>query len=248
MRTLHSGKRHPRHTRYGWEHAAFACLGAWLFALPFLASNLGMPLATLGSGLLLLWCARLFQQRHLAVQAESFTDPLTGLANRRAFEWRMDAELQAVRRQDRPLALLLLDVDLLKLINDRDGHAGGDKALRSVAACIRLVSRGGDLPARLGGDEFAILAPRTSAEEAAVMARRVQDALRALPADGSRPHPLSVSAGISSTEMPTCADAAGLMGMADRALYQAKHGGRDQLEIGVSATHARGRRNPDAHA
>lgn len=234
--------------RAGSSHVAFGLLGAWLFLGPLLPRQEGLAVVFpfLLSALLYGWCAYALQLRNHALKAASFTDPLTGLANRRAFEWRLGSELLALPREKAPLAVVTLDVDLLKHINDKLGHAVGDRALRMVADSIRGASRVTDLPARLGGDEFAVLAPQTSAEEAAIMARRIQDALRALPAAQLHGHKVTASAGISSTEMATCTDAPGLMATADAALYEAKRRGRNQLEIGRSSQVTRARWT-DAH-
>ncbi len=228
--------------QFGQAHFTFLLLGIWLFVLPFLygePGSMSLLLTTSLSALFYGWCAYRVQQRYNALENASFTDPLTGLANRRAFEWRLRTELEAMRRHKKPLAVLALDVDLLKAINDKLGHPGGDRALRMVADSIRQVSRAADLPSRLGGDEFAVLAPQTSAEEAAIMARRVQDTLRSLSQELPGGLSMSASAGISSTEMESCKDAPGLMKMADLALYEAKHRGRDQLAIGQSSALAR---------
>jgi diguanylate cyclase (GGDEF)-like protein len=228
----------------GPAHVTYALLGVWIFLQPLLPSAQGGVLALLPTAISLLLFAAAgarLQQFINALRATSFTDPLTGLANRRAFEWRMTAELQAMKRHHQPLAVLMLDVDLLKVINDRQGHAGGDRALRMTADSIRMMSRAADLPTRLGGDEFAVLAPQTSAEEAAVLARRIQETLRALSEEkGSGAH-FSASAGIASTEMAVCQDRVSLMEMADAALYEAKQRGRDQLGIGRTSSEARAR-------
>lgn len=102
----------------------------------------------------------------------SETDVLTGLANARGLFDRLEAELARSRRYHEPLALLLVDLDGLKRINDRHGHHAGDEAIRSLAAVIRFQLRESDVGARWGGDEFAVLAPNTSEHDAVALAAR----------------------------------------------------------------------------
>lgn len=160
----------------------------------------------------------------------SITDPLTGLANRRELERRLQQELERAARHGQPLSLLLVDVDLLKEINDRGGHRAGDRALEEVADAMRRSARSIDTPARVGGDEFAILAPTTSARDAVPLAARVQAALRTGSADGS--DPISVSIGIADLESAAELGAdRDLFEAADRALYRAKTSGRDRVAL-----------------
>jgi diguanylate cyclase (GGDEF)-like protein len=153
------------------------------------------------------------------------SDGLTSLLNRRGMQARIAAEIRRQRRYPAPLSLLLLDVDRMKDINDRFGHAAGDAALRRVARAIRGQSRQTDAASRWGGDEFLVLAPDTTRDDAAILASRIQEALAA---PGSHPA-VSVSIGVATVP----ASAAGpspeeLLQAADDALYQAKHAGRDR--------------------
>ncbi len=108
----------------------------------------------------------------------STTDPLTGLANRRRLRSAFADELNRAARYNTPLALLLVDLDRLKDINDRHGHADGDRALQLVAEALRRTCRATDLAARYGGDEFIVLAVNTPAPEARVLALRIRDSVR----------------------------------------------------------------------
>jgi diguanylate cyclase len=103
----------------------------------------------------------------------SSTDPLTGLSNRRALDHRLRQEWDRAARYGSPLALLLIDVDGLKQVNEALGHSGGDDLLRRMGAAIRESLRGSDVGARWGGDEFIILAPETSREAAERLANRL---------------------------------------------------------------------------
>src|SRR4249920_4019190 len=100
------------------------------------------------------------------LEREADADPLTGLANHRAFHVRLATEVERAQRYGRPLSLACLDVDGFKDVNDQFGHQVGDRVLREVAVRLTTVARAADLVARIGGDEFAILLPETTAEEA----------------------------------------------------------------------------------
>jgi len=106
---------------------------------------------------------------------QALSDPLTGLANRRSFDERLQDELARAQRRERPLAVILLDVDDLKVVNDSNGHAAGDTVLRTVAALLRDQARGIDKAARLGGDEFALLLPETDDAGANKLLQRLLD-------------------------------------------------------------------------
>ena len=160
----------------------------------------------------------------------SVTDPLTGLSNARGLFQRLDAELARWRRYRESLALLALDLDGLKIINDRYGHRTGDDAIRTVAQVIRSELRETDTGARWAGDEFAVLAPRTSAVAALALAERI----RALVARQQTRWPLHVSVGVATLDANAADDAcdsASLMRVADTALYAAKRGGRNRVAI-----------------
>jgi two-component system cell cycle response regulator len=128
------------------------------------------------------------------LQRLSGVDELTGVANRRAFNDALHRELARAEREGRPLALLLLDLDGLKLINDELGHPAGDQALHAVARCAARSVRHGDLLARIGGDEFAIVLPATAAEEARAIGKRIREQLRRLRVQGAA---LGVSLGLA---------------------------------------------------
>jgi diguanylate cyclase (GGDEF)-like protein len=162
----------------------------------------------------------------------SKTDSLTGLSNARGLFEGLDAELARSRRYREPLALLLVDLDGLKSINDRHGHRAGNEAIRSVADVIRSELRKSDVGARWGGDEFAVLAPGTSRGAASALAERI----RALIPERSRGWPLTVSVGVATVDPkldPERIDSAMLMGAADAAMYEAKRSGRDRVVVAL---------------
>jgi diguanylate cyclase (GGDEF)-like protein len=160
------------------------------------------------------------------------TDPLTGLANRRRLRPCFAAEISRAARYGTPVALLLVDLDRLKAINDKHGHAAGDRALQIVADGLRQSCRATDLPARYGGDEFVVLAVNTTATEALALAQRIRAHVRRLGlgrhGTGAR---LSVSVGVADLERAATADVDGLHAAADRALYRAKAEGRDRAAL-----------------
>ena len=179
-------------------------------------------------GSLLVLGGWLFGRQEDRLRHISVTDSLTGLTNRRELERRLEEELARAVRHALPLSLVLIDVDLLKEINDSGGHREGDRALLAVAEALRGSCRSVDIPARVGGDEFAILAPTTSARDALQLAARVQANLRASrSAGGPR---LSISIGIADIGSAAALGIDGdLLEAADRALYRAKSGGRDRI-------------------
>ncbi len=148
-------------------------------------------------------------------------DPLTGLANRRRWDAELDAACAVSRRSGKPVALVLVDLDRFKQVNDRHGHAGGDAALRAVADLLRAAVRGGDVVARLGGDELAVLLPGGSEERAVELAERIRLATLALELPGFDPGELTVSLGAAAAAGADASPVV-LTARADSCLYAAK--------------------------
>jgi diguanylate cyclase (GGDEF)-like protein len=171
------------------------------------------------------------EQLHRELREQALRDPLTGLHNRRYLFESGPGLLELARRNDRPLVVALLDLDHFKLLNDTFGHAAGDSVLRRFAQLLQDVLRKSDVIVRHGGEEFVALMPEITAEGAAAVLSRLQEACRERPpVQGSRP-------------LPTCSFSAGiavfprqghtldqLLMRADRALYSAKHHGRSRIE------------------
>lgn len=173
-----------------------------------------------------------------ALRALTLTDPLTGVANRRAFDERLEAEWRRCARAGLPVALILADVDHFKAYNDHYGHPAGDACLVQVAAALRRgAGRTHDLVTRYGGEEFAILLPQLDASGAEGVARRLQEELARLgiahAASPTAPH-LTVSMGLASLVPQDAQVATTLVAAADALLYQAKAGGRNQYRIGAA--------------
>jgi len=163
------------------------------------------------------------RNRELLAQLERLSreDSLTDLANRRSWDETVAREFERSRRQDTGLAVLICDLDRLKDVNDRFGHATGDRVLKAAADVLRERVRAGDLAARLGGDEFAVLCPDTDMAAAAALGEDLRTRLSALrPREGQIPE-VTVSIGVACRE-PADASATELVLRADDRLYRAK--------------------------
>jgi len=164
-----------------------------------------------------------------------FCDHLTGVANRRAFFEAAELELQRNRRAPRPTALVLLDADHFKRINDRHGHPGGDAVLRQLGLMLVATFRQVDVVARVGGEEFAVLLPSSTGDGALAVAERLRQlvAQQAILFEGGRIE-LTISAGVAASDGVNL-DLDTLMKRADQALYAAKANGRNRIECWTPA-------------
>jgi diguanylate cyclase (GGDEF)-like protein len=161
------------------------------------------------------------------------TDMLTGLVNRRTFEAIMHREIERARRGGNPLSIALFDLDHFKAINDRLGHAEGDRALKRFAGLLQSSCRLVDVPARIGGEEFALILSNADAEGARIYAERLLRTVLEETKDDLAP--LSVSIGITELSGPDdTLDV--LLLSADRALYEAKHRGRARVIVARPAS------------
>jgi diguanylate cyclase (GGDEF)-like protein len=167
------------------------------------------------------------QDQEEALKLLADTDPLTWLFNRRHFDRRLQAEADRARRSEHLLALLMIDVDGFKRINDTYGHRAGDQVLKAVAGAIREAVRVYDIPTRYGGDEFGIILPDADTESAARVGKRVLEKLAEAPlpdamaAAGER---IALSIGAATYPLPATTPAA-LIETADSAMYKAKEAG-----------------------
>ncbi len=174
----------------------------------------------------------------------AFVDGMTGLANRRQFDQRLEAEWARAVRDEKAIALIMLDVDFFKNFNDRYGHPAGDECLRQLARAIANVARRpGDLPARYGGEEFAVILPETEEEGALYVANCIAEAIHRLGLRHEAGTPLgvvTVSQGVAVLR-PKSGDSWDLLKVtADEALYEAKKTGRNRTAIAASPTEADG--------
>jgi diguanylate cyclase (GGDEF)-like protein len=169
---------------------------------------------------------RFQEARHLAE-----IDTHTGLHNRRYFHETLAREVARAHRYQRPLALLIFDLDDFKAVNDRLGHLAGDAVLAQVGERVRNVVRSADIPCRVGGDEFAVILPESTLEDAEQLHGRLRDHLAARPiAEAGR---LTISAGIA--ELRPQDDAVSFFERADDALYRAKRAGKGRVALATAA-------------
>jgi diguanylate cyclase (GGDEF)-like protein len=163
---------------------------------------------------------------HERLLALARTDPLTGLANHGAFRERLESDCARSRRTGLPVALVLLDLDRFKRVNDTWGHQAGDAVLREVARRVQASARRGDLAARIGGEELAWLLPETGLRAARDAAERLRRAISgtAIPPAGT----VTASLGVAELRADGPDD---LVRRADAALYRAKAGGRDACVV-----------------
>jgi diguanylate cyclase (GGDEF)-like protein len=158
------------------------------------------------------------------------TEPLTGLANARAFFEFAEHELNRARRYETPFSVTYIDLDNFKAVNDSLGHITGDELLRSVAASLRSQVRVTDSVARIGGDEFVVLLPETDSEQARAFTERVQRVLLDLMKQSG--WPVTVSIGVTTFVKPP-ADVNEILKEADRAMYDAKNSGKNKASYTV---------------
>jgi diguanylate cyclase (GGDEF)-like protein len=166
---------------------------------------------------------------------QAWIDPLTGLKNRAAFDDALAAAVAAHERVGQPFALLLLDLDDFKALNDEHGHGVGDEVLRRVASAIRSCCRPYDTACRFGGDEFAVVYAQTEGPAARRAAERALETLSTVRVSAERgPARVRCSAGLACTQGrrdPGELSPAGLVKAADAALYEAKRAGRNRLVV-----------------
>ncbi|MFM7426091.1 MAG: GGDEF domain-containing protein [Elainella sp.] len=169
------------------------------------------------------------------LRQESRTDSLTGLANRRAYDEKLQAEWTRAMRTGQPLALISLDVDHFKRYNDCYGHIQGDRCLQEVALVLReAVQRGGDLACRVGGEEFMIVLPGATAHTAKALAEKIRLGLaaKALRHEQNEAAPsVTLSIGVGHIVPHPAAHPDLLYQAVDRALYRAKQQGRNQISL-----------------
>lgn len=169
-------------------------------------------------------------------------DPLTGLLNRRSFERELDRHDKKVRRDGERGAVVVLDLDHFKVVNDSLGHTAGDKLIVGIAERLAGRLRESDVVARLGGDEFAILLPDASAAEAVLVAEQLLEAIRveAVPVMG-RPRRVTASIGVAPVVHREGLAGEDLLVSADLAMYDAKEAGRDRVARYAAGPHERDR-------
>ena len=171
--------------------------------------------------------------KNAQLEALSVTDSLTGLSNRRRLMARLDEEVYRSRRQKSPLSVVMIDIDHFKHVNDQHGHAMGDQVLRNIGEMLLGNVRATDLAARYGGEELTVVLPHTDAAGAFQFAEALRQRFADLDhvLDGvtlKRTASLGVASRDGQEELP---NAEGLLKLADEALYRAKQGGRNRVEL-----------------
>ena len=178
---------------------------------------------------------RLLRDQALELRSQTFSDGLTGIANRRHFDVAMDKEVRRAKRAGSPLSLLMLDIDCFKAYNDHYGHQAGDETLVKVASALaRMLKRPLDLIARYGGEEFAVILPDMDAAQSLRMAEAMRLEIVALgiahEKAGHAAH-VTISIGVATHTAANPLDVPVLLGAADRALYMAKNDGRNRVML-----------------
>jgi diguanylate cyclase (GGDEF)-like protein len=225
--TLMAGSRPARFYVIAW--------GAFLAgSIIFLFKNFGLVPHTfmsqhswqVGSLLEMILLSMTLSHRMNELKTQSRTDPLTLLGNRRLFDDRLPIEFAMARAANRPLSLLIIDIDNFKAYNDRNGHALGDEAIKLVGAALRRHARKPVLACRYGGDEFCVILPGTGTDAAAAIAERLRASVAAARADDAG---ITISVGYAALTGEEFATHEALFDAADAALYSAKEAGRNRI-------------------
>jgi diguanylate cyclase (GGDEF)-like protein len=186
-----------------------------------------LSLAALLVSLIITWGRT---ERMQELERQAIQDDLTGLSNRRRFEEDLAVAMARSRREGSIGALLMLDLDRFKQVNDSQGHPAGDRLIREIAGVLRARTRASDSLARLGGDEFAVILPRCSREEARLAAEAIADEVRDHRSNQAT-EPVTVSIGVSIFGTDPRTSVATVVSEADAAMYAAKDGGRDAVRV-----------------
>jgi diguanylate cyclase (GGDEF)-like protein len=197
-------------------------------SLPLLLAVIGIALAMLLGSLILVWSRN---ERMQELQREASLDPLTGLKNRRRFEEDLRLAMARARREGATGAVLMLDLDHFKQVNDTGGHPAGDRLIEEVAGVLRERSRESDTLARLGGDEFAIVLPRATPTEARTAAEAIATAIREHQPTRDDVEPITASLGVAMFGHDPRTSIESVVSEADTAMYAAKDGGRDGVRV-----------------
>jgi diguanylate cyclase (GGDEF)-like protein len=174
-------------------------------------------------------------QLRVQLETRAVTDELTGVLTRRALREQADDRIQEARRGRKAVAVLMLDLDHFKAINDNHGHAVGDLVLRHSAACLRDALRADALLARYGGEEFVALVPVEDLRAARLVAERLRHSVQHAPWSELTHTPAVVSISVGVTLMVDKEPLDSALQRADEALYRAKREGRNRVQVGLSA-------------
>jgi diguanylate cyclase (GGDEF)-like protein len=197
-------------------------------SLPLLLAVVGISLAALLGSLILAWSRN---ERMQQLRREASLDPLTGLKNRRRFEEDLRLAMARGRRERTTGAVLMLDLDDFKRVNDSHGHPAGDRTIEEIAEVLRQRTRESDTLARLGGDEFAVVLPRCSLVEARMVADSIAAAIRQHEPANGEVDPITASVGVAMFGEDPRTSIELVVSEADTAMYAAKDGGRDGVRV-----------------
>jgi diguanylate cyclase (GGDEF)-like protein len=196
--------------------------------LPILLAVVGIALAALLAVLIVLWSRN---ERIQELKRQASQDELTGLKNRRRFEEELRAAMARSRRDGTAGAVLMLDLDNFKQVNDSLGHQAGDRMIEEIAAVLRRRSRASDVLARLGGDEFALVLPRSDEARARAAAEAIAEAVRRHRPEHDGLEPITVSIGVAMFGDDPRTSLETVVSEADTAMYAAKDSGRDGVRV-----------------
>jgi diguanylate cyclase (GGDEF)-like protein len=197
-------------------------------SLPVLLGVVGLALAAVLGALIFIWSR---EERIRVLQREADEDALTGLKNRRRFEEEVQAAMARSRRDGTTGALLMLDLDHFKQVNDSRGHPAGDRLIEGIAEVLRRRTRESDLLARLGGDEFAVLLPTSRPTEANLVAEVIVGAVRDYRVEEEGFEPITCSVGVAIFGEDPLMSYPTLLSEADTAMYAAKDAGGDGFRV-----------------
>ena len=214
----------------GGKVVAIACLTDRLDNSPFTRSDVAVLQALAAPAVLALEREAIRAEGEVFARAAAI-DPVSGLFNRRHFQSRLEEELQRAGRRDTTVALLMIDLDDFKRINDTYGHAAGDATIRAVATIIRRAVRHFDICTRYGGEEFAVVMPDSGEATATTVAERIRSRIAAWRSSEAHFKSLQIttSIGFALSDPSTSMD--DLLARADRALYEAKEAGKNQVRV-----------------
>lgn len=179
--------------------------------------------------------AETLQQREQKLREQAVSDPLTGLYNRRYLAELLPRELARARRSGKPVAMILIDIDHFKRVNDSFGHSAGDMVLTAIGALLKGIVRGGDVACRYGGEEFAVILPETDVHSASRRAEEIRSAMKRLDVNYMGRPVGGITASLGIAMFPDHSeDTDALLRASDEALYAAKGAGRDRVMISAA--------------
>jgi diguanylate cyclase (GGDEF)-like protein len=197
-------------------------------SLPLLLAIVGIAASALLAALIVVWTRN---ERVQELERQATQDSLTGLHNRRRFEEDLRAAMARSSRDGTTGALLMVDLDDFKQVNDTYGHPAGDRLIREIAGVLRRRTRESDSLARLGGDEFAVILPRCSRTEAQLVAEAITGSIRTHRPEDGAVRPITASVGVAIFDGDGDKTPPSVVAEADAAMYAAKDGGRDGIRI-----------------